>query len=353
MPDDFAPVAPAIPAGTTAPNGAAPPPVSEREVANVLAGLVDRDDEQEQDTGSETPPADDAGDVDEDLGVDESQPTEEDDADMDEPAARPPAHDPPASWTAEAKAAWAKMPPIAQEQVAKREAELTAGYTRATQERAEVERMALARIEQDRTQYINNLAVFRNVLAPRAQQFDQVDWQRLAQENPADYVRLQAEAGAIRQQIGQVEQEVARVQQTQQYEQAQRTEIAKREGYRKLVEAIPEFADPQYAQRVGTELGQFLRGYGFSDQEIASCVDDRPLKLALALMQSEKSKQAVQSADRKRTPQPAPTVQRAGNSQGNGTSSESRSRRMTQLAAKFEASPTVQDAAKIVREWMR
>jgi hypothetical protein len=240
---------------------------------------------------------------------------------------------------------------IVQESYLRREAELNGLATRATQERAETERLALARIDQDRTQYVQNLAVFRGVLAPRAQQYDQVDWQRLAAENPADYVRLQAEAGAVRQQLNGIEQEVVRIQQQQQQEVAVRTEQAKRDGYRRLVEAIPEFADPQYAQKTGTELGQFLRGWGFSDQEIAACVDDRPLKLALALMNAEKSRAAVQSADRKRVPPQAPSVQRAGNSQPNGQ--DSKSRRMTQLAARFESSPTVEDAARIVREWMR
>jgi hypothetical protein len=354
------PVAPLAPQGAPLPtaraNGAAPPePVSEREVAGILGKLIDGDGDDDTEAAGST--AADSGDdqsAADDIGADESPPTDddEDDGDTVEPGTeRRPAHEPPQSWSAEARAAWAKTPAIVQETYLRRESELNGLATRATQERAETERLALARIDQDTRQYVQNLEVFRGVLVPRAQQYDNVDWQRLAAENPADYVRLQAEAGAVRQQHNAIVQEVVRIQQQVQQETAVRTEQAKREGYRRLVEAIPEFADPQYAQKTGTELGQFLRGWGFSDQEIAACVDDRPLKLALALMNAEKSRAAVQSADRKRVPPPAPNVQRAGNSQPNGQ--DSKSRRMTQLAARFESSPTVEDAARIVREWMR
>jgi hypothetical protein len=172
----------------------------------------------------------------------------------------------------------------------------------------------------------------------------------MASENPAEYVRLSAERDAMQQRFTLVQGEVQRIQQEYQQQAAQQREEAKRVGYERLVEAMPEFRDPAQARQLGSELGQFLRTCGFSDQEITDCTDDRAIRLAMRAMRAEKSEAAVASANTKRTPPPAPQVQRPGSSQ-NGA--DSGSRRMTQLASRFSETRSVQDAARIVAEWMK
>jgi hypothetical protein len=154
----------------------------------------------------------------------------------------------------------------------------------------------------------------------------------------------------MREKFGWIQSEVQRIQQTQQAEQAQRQAEARKFGHQRLVEAMPEFADPQQAQKLGTELGAYLRKYGFSDHEISSVVDARAIQLAMVAMRAEQRQSATQRADAKRAPTPAPQVQRPGSSRrGEGESSRNR---MTQLASRFDKSRSVKDAAAILAEWM-
>ena len=46
---------------------------------------------------------------------------------------------------------------------------------------------------------------------PEAERFDQIDWTRLAQEQPADYVRMTAERDALRGRLGTIQQELQQV----------------------------------------------------------------------------------------------------------------------------------------------
>lgn len=362
------------------PNGAAPAAPSslpaprehtEREVANVLAGLLDdgpeddapppRSTERERerareaadDTPSDLPAEPDEGEEEEDdVAADESPPSDEDPESEGEAAERP-RHDPPPGWNAEDRKAWSSLPPQVQETIRRRDSEMSSRLTRGTQEQAERERAWTTQLEvanSDRTQYVQNLGVFEQILAPEAQALRNLDWGRLANENPAEYVRLSAQRDAVRDRLGWIQSEVSRIQQAQQAEQAQRQTEARKFGHQRLVEAMPEFADPQQAQKLGSELGSYLRKYGFSDHEISSVVDARAIQLAMVAMRAEQRQSATQRADTKRAPIPAPQVQRPGSSR-RGESDSSRSR-MTQLATRFDKSRSVKDAAAILADWL-
>lgn len=362
----------AAPAAPAAPSLPAPREHSEREVANVLAGLLDdapedeapeRGDRSERaererakkpdDTESDLPDEPDEGeDEEDDVAADESPPSD-DEPDGEGEATERSRVDPPAGWNAEDRKEWNSLPPKVQETIRRRDTEMAARLTRGTQEKAETDRALLAQVEAtnaDRDTYVKNLGVFRQVLLPEAQALDNVDWQRLSVEQPAEYVRLLHAKEAMRERFGWIQSEVQRIQQNQQAEQAQRAAEARRFGHQRLVEAMPEFADPQQAQRLGTELGGYLRKFGFSDHEISSVVDARAIQLAMVAMRAEERQSAKERADQKRAPTPAPQVQRPGSSrrgEGEGTRN-----RMTQLASRFDKSRSVKDAAAILAEWL-
>jgi hypothetical protein len=360
----------AAPAPTSLP---APREHSEREIANVLAGLLDapeddapkagdrgeraeRDRGRKADADSETesdlPTEPEEGEAEDDVAADESPPSDDEPEGEDEATERP-RHDPPSGWNAEDRKAWSQLPPAVQETIRRRDSEMAARLTRGTQEFAERERALSSQIEAtnaDRDQYIKNLEVFRAVLLPEAQALDNVDWGRLSNENPAEYIRLSHARDAMRERFGWIHSEVSRIQQTQQAEQAQRHAEARRFGHARLVEAMPEFADPQQAEKLGSELGAYLRRFGFSDHEISSVVDARAIQLAMVAMRAEQRQSATQRADSKRSPLPAPQVQRPGSSRrGEGDSSR---HRMTQLTSRFDKSRSVKDAAAILAEWL-
>jgi hypothetical protein len=352
----------------------APREHSEHEVANVLAGLLDdapedeapqRGDRSERaererarkpadDTESDLLDEPDEGESEEDdVAADDESPPSDEEPDGEGEAAERSRVDPPAGWNAEDRKEWNSLPPKVQETIRRRDSEMAARLTRGTQEQAEKERALSAQIEAsntDRDTYVKNLGVFRQVLLPEAQALDNVDWARLAAEQPAEYVRLSQAKDAMRERFGWIQGEVQRIQQTQQAEQAQRAAEARRVGHQRLVEAMPEFADPQQAQKLGSELGSYLRKFGFSDHEISSGLRARAIQLAMVAMRAEERQSATERADKKRAPTPAPQVQRPGSSRrGEG---EGARNRMTQLASRFDKSRSVKDAAAILAEWM-
>jgi len=344
LPNGAAAAAPESDAAPAAPESA---PVTDREVANVLVGLLDGDDVESDSPGSLA--ADEPSD---ETAPDESPASGDDDAGEPEADAdgRPPI-EAPAGWNGKDRETWQTLPPAVQETIRRRDSEMAGAVYRATQERAEVERIATARLEQatqDRQQYVQNLSVFRQVMLPQAQEFANINWVQLSSENPAEYVRKSAEFNAMQQHFSWINNEVQRVQQQHGQELAQQKEQAKRFAHARLVEAMPEFADPQKAQEIGSRLGQFLRTQGFQDQEIIDCIDDRAIRLALKAMSAEEQTSNVAKANAKRTPPPAPQVQRPGSSRV-----ASNSNRMTQLASRFEQQPSVENAARIVAQWLQ
>ena len=341
-----------IPNGAAAPaapdSGAAPAPEgvthTEHEVAGVLAKMLDGD--EGDDTESPEAGAEPASD---DLGPDESPATEDEpDSEPEAPAAP---IEPPTGWTGKDTETWQTLPPAAQEIIRRRDSEMAAAVTRATQERAEYERIMTPRLEQaanDRVQYQQNLAAFGQALLPRARELASVNWTQVAAENPAEYVRLQAEYQAMQQYHQQIQGEMQRIQHVSAQQAAEAREQQKRFSHQQLVAERPEFADPRQAQEIGGRLGQFLRGFGFGDQEIVECIDHRAIKLALAAMEASERQSAVASANAKRSPAPAPQVQRPGSSRTATNGS-----RMTQLADRFDKAPTVENAARIVAQWLQ
>lgn len=78
------------------------------------------------------------------------------------------------------------------------------------------------------------------------------------------------------------QQQQAQLNQLQEYQRAmteqQRAQMLKAEEQR-LVEAIPEFKDPQKRSAVQKELVEYAQAQGFSPEELAQVMDHRPLKL--------------------------------------------------------------------------
>lgn len=345
------------------PNGAAPAaadagaaperaPHTEHEIASVLAGLLpdDDDDVEAQDQGDL-----DAGDGGEELdaGPDESTATGEDEPDEGDEPAEQPAIDAPAGWSGDDQKAWVKLSPEAQQIVRRRESELTGRMTRATQEAAET-RTAYTTLQQsadqERSQYVQNLATFRDVLLPGARELEGIDWQRLSAENPAEYIRLSAQRDAMRDRFGRIQGEIQRIQQVQQQETAQRTEKMRQEGRQALIDAVPEFGDEEKGPKLAREIGAWLKSHGYTDQEIASAYDHRAIALAVKAMRLEKAETARQTVQQKRVTKPAPQVQRPGTSP---PAQDSKSRRSAQLAERFGQNRSVGNATAIMEDWLR
>ena len=212
--------------------------------------------------------------------------------------------EPPSSWSKQDREVFSALPPEAQAVIARRESEQNKAFTQKTQEIAE-HRKALestfVTVQQEREAYANNLQQLLFVAAPEAQKFQEIDWQRLAQEQPADYVRLSAERDALRGRIGGIQQELQRVAAQSREAQAWQFQQTVQAEQQKLREALPDFADPEKGPRKIAEMRQWLQKKGFADQEISQVVDHRVLLVVEEAMQADRQKAIRREAQQKRS----------------------------------------------------
>ena len=178
--------------------------------------------------------------------------TSEDDREEAEPEggeeSTAPAIEPPTSWSAQDKNLFSQLPPEAQQVIARRESE----RDRVVQQRTEkiaTQRKAFEQhwgeIQQERQQHADNLQQLMRVALPEAERFANINWQRLAAEDPSGYVRMTAERDALRGRLGAIQGELQQVQAAQQQEAARHFATVRAEQQQKLVERLPDFGDPE------------------------------------------------------------------------------------------------------------
>jgi hypothetical protein len=357
--------------GAAEPGGAAPPPApapasngvdhgadsktytvtDTRSAGDAIAGLLFADD-------TPTPPAP-AGDkpsgeppVEEppDPGADESRPTGDDDKG---PGEQPPpaaAIEPPTSWSTEEKQAFSQLPPVLQQTVARRESQREAALTQRSQEAAEARRAydgeRQAAVAQ-RTEYLAGLQKMMVLAAPQAEALNNVDWEALAAQNPAECVRLQAMKESLKSRLGAIEQEFQQGQaQLSAYQQQQLAEVITKE-HRALNEKMPDFSDPVKGNQLRKDLGTYLRDAGgFTEKEINTAYDHRLVMLATKAMLYDKQLANTASADAKRN-NVAAQVRPPGTSQDNDRGPQTR---LTRQVNRFGRTNSVRDAGSLIAE---
>jgi hypothetical protein len=331
----------------TGSEGAAAPATSMSE-AEVMAGIEGLLEPPRRQRAQQTPPrepqeapaAPETGD-DPAVGPEDPAPDDTEEADLpDEPDGEaadtePAAVEPPRSWSNADKEVFAQLPPEAQAVIARRESERDKAFTQKTQEIAQ-HRQALeatfGEIQQERSSYAKNLEQLLFVAAPEAQKFANIDWQRLASEQPAEYVRLTAERDALRGRIGGIQQELQRVSAQSQQAQAQQFAALRQAEMGRLVEKLPDFGDETKGPKLAGDMRAWLQQRGFADHEIGQVIDHRVLLVVNEAMRASQQAQARQQAEARRT-NAAPNVQPpgAGRQRSDTRAAQVRQQKMGQL----------------------
>lgn len=138
-----------------------------------------------------------------------------------------------------------------------------------------------------RAQYANQLQEATNLFSqfdPVLAEARKINWEALKQADPAAYVQAQdavnARLNAIQQMNAQAQQARQETQQRQQ-EQAQQERAARFDkAANAIVEAMPDLADEAKFGSFASDAIGFLRGEGFTADEIGDVLDERVLKLA-------------------------------------------------------------------------
>lgn len=168
---------------------------------------------------------------------------------------------------------------VAGEEVEVPLSELVKGYSR---ERDYTQKtMALAEEGRNlRSQFANELKQHVEAfeaLDPILSEAKNIDWQALANRDPATYVQLNA---AYQERLKAVEAARAKIAEASKgnpdADAAEQAEVAQRET-EALVKAVPELSDPDKMKSFAVEAVSFLRENGFDDGEIRELTDHRAL----------------------------------------------------------------------------
>jgi hypothetical protein len=191
----------------------------------------------------------------------------------------------------------------------------TADYTRKTQEIAETRKA----VEADR-QKIEEAARLRDTYAQRLSVIEQMlsqgdkaeDLTALKESDPIGYAVRVAEQTEREKQLAAVRAEQSRIAQQQQAEQQERLNAHLQAEGLKLQEAIPEMADPAKGQAIRTDIRNYAKKIGFSDQELSQVYDSRAVTALYKAMQYDKLTAGKQDAVKKVAQ--APRMMRPGTS---------------------------------------
>lgn len=137
----------------------------------------------------------------------------------------------------------------------------------------------LQQVRQERQRYAEELEQVKNVLQSQLDEFANVDWDDLAENDPTEYTRLKhlqekkanaSKAVEERQRAAFEKQEAENKQRLQEYIQQQ---------VKKLAETIPDFADPEKGTKKQQQLQAYLKKQGFTNDDTETLIDARLITL--------------------------------------------------------------------------
>lgn len=152
----------------------------------------------------------------------------------------------------------------------------TQDYTRKTQQVAEMRKQTEAQLQAiraEREQYAQLLGALSEQVKAAAE--PQIDWDRLYQEDPIEYVRQREVMRENREKAAAIQAEQQRLAEIAQQEQIKQLQAHKAKESQALLEAIPSWKDPAKAKAEKAMLVEFGQKMGFTPQELGNIYDHR------------------------------------------------------------------------------
>lgn len=208
-------------------------------------------------------------------------------------------------------------------------------YTRKSQQLAELNRQITERAEMiDRMLPVLVPEIERQIAALDAQLGQPIDWDTLARNDPAEYVRQDAlwkKAAAERermQQLTALQQEESRAQ----------NERRLSEGHAQLAKALPGWDNPATRGKLQSDLIRWGRQAGFSDGELSGIYEPRHITTLFKAMAFDRLMGGVKS-----DAPPVPNVQRRGT-----PPPPARERATSDVEKRFSESHSMRDAVSVL-----
>jgi hypothetical protein len=189
--------------------------------------------------------------------------------------------------------------------------ELLNGYSRTEDYKAKTAEVAELR-RQAATEYADKLEQQVQLFAsldPILSAAQSIDMAQLAQEDPATYVQFEAQYKQRVQALQQAQAQIESVRQEQQARQQAELQSFYQQQRDALFAARPELQDQAKLQAFGTGVSEYLKGLGFSPDEITATNDHRALLVAdKARLWDEYQKARSTAETKKVAPKQAPTL---------------------------------------------
>jgi hypothetical protein len=198
-----------------------------------------------------------------------------------------PAIEPPLSWSEEDKAQFRALPAEAQRVIAARQKDMDRGFNQKAQELAEQRKAFDAerkQVAQERQQYAERLNQLSQHLDQQGKAFEQIDWDKLYQENPAEFVRQREAFRDLREAKAAAESESQRITAQQQAEAAQAHRAFLQQQHAKLIEAIPEWKDTKAYAEGAREVATYLTSHGYTPEQVGAVSDAASIQIARKAM---------------------------------------------------------------------
>jgi len=229
-------------------------------------------------------------------------------------------------------------------------------YTKKTQQLSQ-ERQGMAQLQQqwqqemiaaqtERQQYIDALGQVVNQSMTGLEEYANIDWETLKEDDPIAYVTRRDEFREAQENVRAMQGQQAYAMQQQDAEMQNAIQYRTREEMGMLVQKVPEWKDKETRQELTKNLREYATGQGFSPEEISSLIDHRSL---IVLMKAQKY-DAMQNSDVKsKKLKNKPKVVRSGT--GTTSKATSKSKRAAKMK-RLQSSGHVDDAVSILEDMM-
>jgi hypothetical protein len=225
-------------------------------------------------------------------------------------------------------------------------------YTKKTQElanaRKEWESQKAKEEAEFRAQWTERLAHYGDIAINELKPFEGMDWDKLRQEDPyqyqiqwADYQRAERRALKAREDI-----QKALVEETGKQEQARAQLLQQQANEAKKL--LPDLADPVKAEALIGKMTTYLKGEGFSPEEMSSITDAKALKVIHDAMLYRQLKSGAKDATSKKVVAVSKVVKPGSPQTARENRSERSSKEIGTLSNKLRQSGSLRDAATLI-----
>jgi len=198
----------------------------------------------------------------------------------------------------------------------------------------------------ERQHYVNQLNQILQNSANNLREYDKIDWDTLKNDDPIEYVKLREDYRDGKEKMQALDQQRQMAMQQQQAEAQKVQQEAIQVERAKMVEALPEWGDPDKQKELATDVKNYALTQGFSEEELNSLIDHRSV---LVLMKAAKY-DALEKADVKsKKLKNKPKVVRSG--KGVSSSRNEKSKRNDQMK-RLKQTGHVNDASALLEDFI-